>query len=120
MPASSLYWIQKSASRISAAAANRRRAASPLLSLPCCPLLMTSCENSVVFPRAAMPAPATVVASPFLRKDRRLLDLNGRDGEFGIGFTPFLSARSDLGWYQWWSARRGVLRNTPRFNAARM
>src|SRR5215469_4922136 len=55
IPPSSLYWIQKSLSRISAAAAKRSSAASPLLSLPL-PLLSSSANR--LAPALAAPADA--------------------------------------------------------------
>src|SRR6266566_633752 len=67
MPPSSLYCTQKSVSRISAAAANRSRAASPGVS-PCCAKADELVARS---PTPAVAAPAA--ASPFFRKERRLV-----------------------------------------------
>src|SRR5260370_21599862 len=67
MPPSSLYCTQKSVSRISAAAANGSRAASPGVS-PCCAKADELVARS---PTPAVAAPAA--ASPFFRKERRLV-----------------------------------------------
>src|SRR5712692_9141429 len=65
MPPSSLYWIQKSASSISAAAANRRRAASPGVRPPLA-RAVGALANS---PAPMVPAPT---ASDLPKKERRL------------------------------------------------
>src|SRR6266851_4235107 len=71
MPPSSLYCTQKSVSKISAAAAKRSKAASPLDRLPlpsCRPLLWAKTDE--VSARRAIPAPAAPAANPFLRNER--------------------------------------------------
>src|SRR6266498_5102091 len=68
MPPSSLYWIQKSASSISSAAGNRRRAASPDVRPPLA-LAVWVLGNS---PTPTVPAPR---ASDLPRKERRLIKL---------------------------------------------
>src|SRR6202051_1465514 len=66
-PPSSLYWVHKSLSTISAQAANRRRSASPLLSLlPLCAFALPWATNSA--PAGNSVAPTT--PRP-LRKERR-------------------------------------------------
>src|SRR5262245_24528362 len=62
MPPSSLYCCQKSVSRISSAARNRRMAASPGVSPPLASALLANNPNATV------PAPA---ASPLRKKERR-------------------------------------------------
>src|SRR5450759_2059889 len=71
MPPSSLYWIQKSASSISAAAANRRRAASPEVRPPLASAVAGAnpLTNS---PAPMVPAPT---ASDLPKKERRLIEL---------------------------------------------
>src|SRR6266480_1081730 len=67
MPPSSLYWIQKSASSISAAAANRSKAASPGVRPP----LASAVRMLVNSPAPPMvPAPT---ANDLPRKERRLI-----------------------------------------------
>src|SRR5438046_7376714 len=69
MPPSALYWIQKSASSISAAAANRSRAASPGVRPP----LASAVRMLVNSPAPPMvPAPT---ASDLPKKERRLIEL---------------------------------------------
>src|SRR5262245_58620549 len=75
MPASSLYWIQKSASSVSSAAGNRSRAASPGVKPSAAAAELTS------NPLAAAPDPT---ANPFSKKDRRLNEM--RDAEFVLVF----------------------------------
>src|ERR1051326_4854711 len=68
MPASSLYWIQKSASSVSSAAGKRSKAASPGVRLPAADAVLAS------NPPAAAPAPT---ANPFSKKFRRLNETVG-------------------------------------------
>src|SRR5436309_1259069 len=67
MPASSLYWIQKSASRISNAAGNRSRAASPGVGPPLALAVRVLIKN----PAPTVPAPT---ARDFPKKERRLIE----------------------------------------------
>src|SRR5215469_9881315 len=69
MPPSSLYWIQKSASRISSAAGNRSRAASPVLSVPELKADVRWLSNK---PPPSVPAP---MANDLPKKERRLIQL---------------------------------------------
>src|SRR6266436_481769 len=69
MPPSSLYWIQKSASSISAAAANRSRAASPVVKPP---RLASAIRLPPSTPTPIVPAPT---ASDLPRNERRLIEL---------------------------------------------
>src|SRR5437879_8321021 len=76
MPPSSLYCTQKSVSRISAAAANLSRAASPLLSLPLCSSGPLSAKSSELLVSSAAPTAAVpAVPSPFFMNERRLTEL---------------------------------------------
>src|SRR2546422_4972811 len=68
MPPSSLYWIQKSASRISNAAGNRSSAASPGVRPPLALAVRVLMKN----PAPMVPAPT---ASDFPKKERRLMEL---------------------------------------------
>src|SRR5580700_9491699 len=81
MPHSSLYCVQKSASRASPAARNLKIAASPAVSLPLEPPV--DCAHAFV-PRATKPAPtpAPATVSPALRKLRRSPLLNRLGSSF--------------------------------------
>src|SRR5271157_1211586 len=71
MPHSSLYCVQKSASRASPAARNRKMAASPAVRL------LPDCANALV-PCTSKPVPtvAPAAVSPVFRKLRRFPPLN--------------------------------------------
>src|SRR5207245_1332883 len=91
IPPSSLYCTQKSVSRISAAAANRSRAASPRVRRPLCssgPSWANADEVWANRPAPTLAAPATPM--PF-RNERRLRRLNRRRLFFG-------SPDSRIGW----------------------
>src|SRR5205814_7585199 len=66
MPASSLYWIQKSASIVSSAAGNRSSAASPGERPPLASAVRMLANN----PAPMVPAPKAIVLP---RKERRLM-----------------------------------------------
>src|SRR6266550_2110203 len=68
MPASSLYWFQKSASIVSSAAGNRSSAASPAERLP----LASAVRMLPNSPAPTVPAPKAIVLP---RKERRLIYL---------------------------------------------
>src|SRR6516162_10405307 len=71
IPPSSLYCTQKSLSRISAAAANLRRAASPGVRPPLSASRSSPRRVSSPVPTAAVPA----AVSPLLMNERRLIEL---------------------------------------------
>src|SRR5579872_3981244 len=73
IPPSSLYWVQKSTSRASPAAKNRKMAASPAVRL------LLDCANAFV-PRTSKPVPtvAPAAVSPAFRKPRRFRCLSNR------------------------------------------
>src|SRR5262252_10435751 len=70
MPPSSLYCCQKSVSRVSSAARNRRMAASPGVRPP---LALSAKAGTPAANSPAPTVPAAPTASPLRKKERRLL-----------------------------------------------
>src|SRR5205807_9300252 len=85
-PPSSLYCTQKSVSRISAAAANLSRAASPGVRRPLCSSGPRSAKTDELWANSPAPivaAPAAV--NPFLMNERRLIEFFKPFSNFFIG-----------------------------------
>src|SRR6185437_4324751 len=93
MPASSLYWTQKSVSRISAAAAKRSSAASPRVRRP--PNSGKSAWAREGLERRPALVARVAVVSPFLRKARRLVACFISVQRFSIG-ENLLSSGGDF------------------------
>src|SRR5262249_38309761 len=73
MPPNSLYWTQKSLSRISAAAAKRSNAASPLVRVPLLSSGPSLCASIELLFKSVNPTPTPIApaATPCFRNQRR-------------------------------------------------